>query len=119
MGEKELSVCIGIHHIATLIGISEGIYYLLAGKQRFLRSFAVLLLTGIKNEYARLLPTALQSFAGFKILVDLHNGKSRLADSYRNLEKIKTSRKQRRGILWGMAFSSTLFKVLPVRLLGQ
>ena len=107
MGEKELSVCIGIHHIATLIGISEGIYYLLAGKQRFLRSFAVLLLT------------ALQSFAGFKILVDLHNGKSRLADSYRNLEKIKTSRKQRRGILWGMAFASTLFRVLPVRLLGQ
>ena len=69
--------------------------------------------------FAVLLLTALQSFAGFKILVDLHNGKSRLADSYRNLEKIKTSRKQRRGILWGMAFSSTLFKVLPVRLLGQ
>ncbi len=107
MREKELSFCIVLHHIATFIGISEGIYYLLAGRQQFLRSFAVFLLT------------AVQSFAGFKILADLHKGKSRLADSYRNLEKIKTSRKQRRGILWGMAFSSTLFKVLPVRLLGQ
>jgi len=107
MREKELAVCIGIHHIATLIGISEGIYYLLAGKQRFLRSCAVFLLT------------ALQSFAGLKILVDLHNGKSRLADSCRNLEKIKTSRKHKRGILWGMALSSTLFKILPVGLLGQ
>ena len=107
MREKELSFCIVLHHIATFIGISEGIYYLLAGRQQFLRSFAVFLLT------------AVQSFAGFKILADLHNGKSRLADSYRNLEKTRTSRKQRRGILWGMALSSTLFKILPVRLLGQ
>ncbi len=107
MREKELSICIGIHHIATLIGVLEGMYYLLAGRQRFFRSCAVFLLT------------ALQSWAGFKILADLQKGKSRLADSFRNLEKIKKSKKQRRGILWGMALSSALFKVLPVRLLGQ
>ena len=92
MREKELSICIWIHHIATLIGISEGMYYLLAGKQRFWRSCGVFLLTVLQ---------------------------SRLDDSYRNLEKIKSSRRQRQGILWGMALSSTLFKVLPVRLLGQ
>ncbi len=45
MREKELSICIGIHHIATLVGISEGMYYLFAGKQRLLRSLGVLLLT--------------------------------------------------------------------------
>lgn len=107
MREKELSICIGIHHIATLIGVLEGMYYLLAGRQRFFRSCAVFLLT------------AIQSWAGFKILADLQKGKSRLADSFRNLEKIKKNKKQRRGILWGMALSSALFKVLPVRLLGQ
>ena len=52
-------------------------------------------------------------------MADLKRGKSRLDDSYRNLEKIKSSRRQRQGILWGMALASTLFKVLPVRLLGQ
>ncbi|MXP76027.1 hypothetical protein GN277_11705 [Lachnospiraceae bacterium WCA-9-b2] len=107
MGEKELSVCIGIHHIATLLGISEGIYYLFAGKQRFWRSSGVFLLT------------VFQSWAGLKILADLQKGKSRLNESYRNLEKIKSSRRQRRGILWGMVLSSTLFKLLPVHLLGQ
>lgn len=107
MREKELTICIGIHHIATLIGISEGMYYLLAGKQRLWRSCGVFFLT------------VLQSWAGIKIVADLKRGKSRLKDSYRNLEKIKRSRRQRQGILWGMALSSTLFKVLPVRLLGQ
>ncbi len=107
MREKELSICIGIHHIATLVGISEGMYYLFAGKQRLLRSLGVLLLT------------VLQSWAGLKILADLRKGKSRLKDSYRNLEKIESSRRQRQGILWGMVLSSTLFKVLPVHLLGQ
>ena len=107
MGEKELSVCIGIHHIATLLGISEGIYYLFAGKQRFWRSCGVFL------------HTVFQSWAGLKILADLQKGKSRLNESYRNLEKIKSSRRQRRGILWGMVLSSTLFKLLPVHLLGQ
>lgn len=107
MREKELSICIWIHHIATLIGISEGMYYLLAGKQRFWRSCGVFLLT------------VLQSWAGIKIMADLKRGKSRLDDSYRNLEKIKSSRRQRQGILWGIALASTLFKVLPVRLLGQ
>lgn len=107
MREKELSICIGIHHIATLIGISEGMYYLLAGRQRLWRSCIVFLLT------------AFQSWAGFKILADVQNGKSRLTDSCRNLEKIKCSRRQRRGILWGMTLSSALFKVLPVCLLGR
>ena len=79
MGEKELSVCIGIHHIATLLGISEGIYYLFAGKQRFWRSCGVFLLT------------VFQSWAGLKILADLQKGKSRLNESYRNLEKIKAA----------------------------
>lgn len=107
MREKELSICIMIHHIATLVGIGEGMYYLAAGKQRFWRSCGVFLLT------------ALQSWAGIKIVADLRRGRSRLNDSYRNLEKIKSSRRQRQGILWGMVLSSTLFKVLPVRLLGQ
>ncbi len=107
MREKELSICIWIHHIATFIGISEGLYYLLAGKQGFIRSCGVFLLT------------AFQSLAGFKILVDLRNGQSRLADSYRNLEKVDSFKRQKRGILWGLAVSSSFFKIFPVHILGH
>ena len=107
MREKELSICIGIHHIATFWGITEGIYYLLARRQRFLRSSMIFLLT------------VFQSWAGIKILADLRDGRSRLKESYTSLQKIKGGRGGTRGLLWGAALSSALFKVLLVRLLGR
>lgn len=107
MQEKELSICTGIHHIATFLGISEGIYYLAAGKQGFLRSSVIFLLTVI------------QSWAGIKILADLKAGRSRLTESYRSLDKLKGSRKKKRWFLCGLILSSTVFKILPVRLLGK
>ncbi|EOS79890.1 hypothetical protein C817_02305 [Dorea sp. 5-2] len=106
MCKKELAICIGIHHIATFIGISEGIYYLFAGKRRFWTNWILFLFT------------AFQSWAGFKILADLRTGRQRLRESYKSLEKLKIDRKQTRGLLWGIVALSTMFKVLPARLLA-
>lgn len=106
MYKKELSVCIGIHHIATFIGISEGIYYLFAGRRRFWKNWIIFLLT------------AFQSWAGFKILADARTGRQRLIESYRSLEELEVNRQKKRGILWGAVAISTMFKVLPARLLA-
>lgn len=106
MCEKELSICIGIHHIATLIGISEGIYYLSAGKRRFWKNGILFLLT------------VFQSWAGLKILTDQRGKRQRMIESYRSLEELEASRKKRRKILWGITAVSALFKVLPARLLA-
>lgn len=107
MREKELSICIGIHHIATFLGIWEGIYYLAKGRQNLFRSCVIFLLT------------TFQSWAGLKILADLKAGRSRLEESYRSLDKLKGNREKKRGFLWGLVLSSAVFKVVPVRLLGQ
>ncbi len=104
MREKELSICIGIHHIATLIGILEGVYYLFAGKRQLWKNGAIVFLT------------AFQSWAAFKILADIKRGKSRIRESYQNLKQLQINRRQRQGVLWGSAAASALFKVLPVRL---
>lgn len=110
MREKELSICIAIHHIATFLGIWEGIYYLAKGRQNLFRSCVIFLLT------------AFQSWAGLKILVDLQTGRSRLKESYRsldNLDKLKSNSERKRSFLWGLVLSSAIFKVVPVRLLGR
>lgn len=104
MREKELSICIGLHHIATLIGILEGVYYLFTRKRRFWKNSMILFFT------------AFQSWAAFKILADIKNGRSRLRESYMNLEKLRISSKQRQEVLWGSTAASILFKLLPVRL---
>lgn len=104
MREKELSICIGIHHIATLIGILEGIYYLFSGKRRLWKNGVIVFLT------------AFQSWAAFKILADIKKGKSRLRESYQNLKRLQMNKRQRQRVLWGSAAASALFKVLPVRL---
>ncbi|MCI8795808.1 MAG: hypothetical protein HFG89_02990 [Dorea sp.] len=104
MREKELSICIGIHHIATLIGILEGVYYLFSGKRRLWKNGVIVFLT------------AFQSWAAFKILADIKKGKSRLRESYQNLKRLQMNKRQRQRVLWGSAAVSALFKVLPVRL---
>ena len=63
--------------------------------------------------------TTFQSWAGLKILADLQTGRSRLEESYRSLDKLKGNREKKRGFLWGLVLSSAVFKVVPVRLLGQ
>lgn len=105
MKEKELFVCIWIHHIATFAGISEGIYYLMSGKRRIWRNGVIFLLT------------AFQSWAGFKILTDIKKGKSRLADSYTDLKGL--SGNKRKIILGTVMLLSTMFKIFPVHILGR
>lgn len=104
MHEKELSICIGIHHIVTLIGILEGVYYLFAKRRQFWKNSMIFLFT------------AFQSWAAFKILADIRNGRSRLRESYMNLDRLRISSKQRQEVLWGSTVASILFKLLPVRL---
>ena len=104
MKEKELSVCIWIHHIATFAGIAEGIYYLAAKRQGFLKSFGIFLFT------------LLQSWAGIKIFRDLRSGSSRLAESYENIKKLTDSKGRQKGILFGLALSTAVLKILPVHI---
>ena len=104
MHKKEISICIGIHHIATLVGVLEGIYYLFAGRQPFWKSCVIFLMT------------VFQSFAGMKILADLRRGRSRLTDSCQDLERIGCTNRQERGMLWGSAALSALLKTIPVHL---
>ncbi len=107
MKEKELSVCIWIHHIATFAGIAEGIYYLTVKRHRCFKRFGIFLLT------------LFQFFAGIKILKDLRSGRSRLTKSCENIKELTDSRKKRQGILFGLTFATAVFKVLPVHILGH
>ncbi|MEZ3487284.1 MAG: hypothetical protein K1W22_12045 [Lachnospiraceae bacterium] len=104
MRKKELSFCIGIHHIATFIGILEGIYYLLAGRRQFWKNCVIFCMT------------AFQSFAGMKIIADLRRGRSRLNDSFMRFRRLGCGRRQEQGILWGLVVLSTLFKTVPVHM---
>ncbi len=106
MCEKELSICIGIHHIATVVGVLEGIYYLFTGRQKFWKSCVIFLMT------------VFQSFAGLKIIADLRRGRSRLTDRCRRLKRLGCSRRQEKGVLWGIAALSALFKTVPVHFLA-
>ena len=101
MKEKELSVCIWIHHIATFAGIAEGIYYLTVKRHRCFKRFGIFLLTI------------------FQILKDLRSGRSRLTKSCENIKELTDSRKKRQGILFGLTFATAVFKVLPVHILGH
>lgn len=107
MKEKELFVCIWIHHIATFVGISEGIYYLMSGSRRVWKNCMIFLLT------------AFQSWAGFKILADMRKGKSRLTDSCESLKELSGSKREREKILWILVSASAIFKIFPVHILGR
>lgn len=107
MKEKELFVCIWIHHIATFAGISEGIYYLISGNRRVWKNCMIFLLT------------AFQSWAGLKILADIRKGKSRLADSCKGLKELSENKRERERILWTLVLASTIFKIFPVHILGR
>lgn len=107
MYKREVSLCIGIHHIATFVGILEGIYYLFAGRQPFWKSCMIFFMT------------AFQSFAGMKIIADLRAGRSRLRDSFTRLKQLGCSRRQEQGILWGVVVLSTLFKTVLVHIISR
>lgn len=104
--EKELTVCIWIHHIATFAGIAEGIYYLTAKKQCLLKKFIIFMFT------------LFQSWAGAKILKDLRSRRSRLEKSYENIKKLTGSKMKQQGILAGLTVSAAVLKILPVHMLG-
>lgn len=107
MKERELSVCIWIHHIATFAAAAEGIYYLTVRKQKFWRKAGIFLLT------------AFQSWAAVKIVAGLINGRSGIQDSCERLEQLDGRQNEKRRILWTAVFLSSVFKLLPVPLLGH
>lgn len=106
MNEKECNICIGIHHISTIIGCLSGIYYMLAGanKKGFFRKFGLLIFT------------ASQLWASVKIVLDRMNNRSRLKESIRHIHSISDNPTEQREFLWTVAAFSAFFKILIPRI---
>lgn len=107
MKEREVSVCIWIHHIATFAAAAEGIYYLTARKQKLWRRTGIFLLT------------VFQAWAGLKIVSGLKNGRSGLREKCESLKKLDGGQGEKRRILWTAVFLSSVFKLLPIPVLGH
>ena len=99
MREKEWTICIWIHHIATFIGLFSSLYHIAAGKKRpAARSGGLILFA------------CCQAFGVFKIVADLAKGRSRLRKSFDNIHSLCRDKRQERGLLWVLTALSAVFK---------
>ena len=99
MREKELTICIWIHHISTFIGLFASLYHIAAGRKRpAFRTGGLILFASC------------QAFGAFKIAADLAKGRSRLRKSFENIHSLCRDKRQARGLLWVMTALSAVFK---------
>ncbi len=100
---KEDKICIWMHHIATVIGMLEGIWGLASEKKDTLsctsRVFCLSLFTGS------------QLWAMLKILSDAVRGSSRMKDSILHIRALSGSASKGRRMLGAVTALSVLFKI--------
>lgn len=99
MKEKELKICIWIHHIATFIGVVLSIRALRRRQESEGRRCALVLFL------------VSQVWAVIKIVSDYKNGSSRLAECLNNICEQSRNEYQARGIVASLISGSVLFKV--------
>lgn len=107
MREKEQSVLIYIHHIATFLGFFAAVFQLRERKKSsFKKAGLFFFVLG-------------QGFAVVKIICDWWEGKSRL---WKSIEKIQTYSKneyEERGILWSLILLSAIWKIGVPKFLSE
>lgn len=103
MSRKEYRICIWIHHIATILGVSGGIYSLASTKKYSFRTFCLSLFTGS------------QLWALLKIVSDGIRGRSRLKESIIHIRTLSGDAVRERRTLGAVTAVSALFKIaVPV-----
>lgn len=107
MREKELQVCIWIHHIATFTGLLCGICRLVRNRLCTGRAFALILYIET------------QAWAVLKIAADVRKGGSRLRKSFEGIRARCENERQERKILAALVASSCLYKCAVPLLLGR
>lgn len=99
MKEKELDICIWLHHTATFLGIFCGMSVLIRKKLGKCRICILVLF--IES----------QLWGAVKIVRDLRNRRSRLRDSLERIQACSKSRRKEMGIIAGLICGSILFKL--------
>lgn len=99
MREKELTICIWIHHISTFIGLFASLYHIASGRRRTAARTGGLILFASG-----------QAFGALKIIADLSKGRSRLRKGFESIHSLCRSKRQERGLLWVMTALSAIFK---------
>lgn len=107
MKEKELNICIWIHHAATFLGIICSVCLLI---RRKLSKGRICILTLFLES---------QLWGAFKIISDFKKGRSRLRDSYEKIHTLSKNGRQERRTAAGLCCGSVLFKLSVPWLIGR
>ena len=103
MKESEFKICTWIHHTATFIGLSAGIWALdkTTGKKR----------QNMLKETALVHYILSQVWAAVKIAVSLLSGRERMKDSYDNIQSLCEDKRKERGLTWTLTAVSACVKI--------